>query len=796
MINFKLALRNLLKNKGLSFINVIGLAIGIACCILIFLYVSYEKSYDRWHSNADNICRVLTIDEALGVSSNLVGITMPALGPAMIENIPEVEEVVRMQRYGRNLISYGDKNLYSEDLHYAESTIFTVFDFNLLKGEKGEVLKRPYTAVVTESMAKRIFGNEDPMGKSFLIDNDTDNPLEVVGVMEDISQPSHLNMDIVASLVPSEQDSNLVQFLQSWRTIAMTTYIRLNDISHEKEVEAKMDTLIRANDVGENFSVTLQPLTEAHLASSGILYDGVNQHKGDLTYIKTLSIIAFLVILIASFNFMNLSTARSTKRAVEVGIRKVLGAVRPQLIRQFLIEAVVMVFISMILALFLVSFAGLLLDFPMGGDLALQMVLEPERLGILIGFTLVLGLLAGSYPAFMLSSFLPVKVLKGKFGSTNRGIWLRRILVVTQFAASIAMIIGTVIIYQQIGHLKNLDKGFDPEQVLNISLGDPQLIEHAEALQTEIQKDPHVLAVGTSSSMPGRGFGRRGIRPEGAAEDDVWIVSVLSVNESYMELMGMEVLQGRGFSEEFGTEGSRAVLINEAMAEALGWEDPINKNINRGGPNSEPFQVVGMVKDFHFANMRHKIEPIMMSYREGANNVLSVRLNTEGITETLAHIESAWQKVNPNHPYEYTFFDEEFAEQYESDERFGGLAMSFTWLAIFVACLGLFGLSAFTAEQRTKEISIRKIMGASTGSLIGLLSKEFALLVAIAAILAVPIAYFGMKDWLESFAYSIPLHWTVFALSGILAFAIALMTTSYHAIKTAQANPVESLRYE
>ena len=796
MLNFKLALRNLFKNKGLSFINVIGLAIGIACCILIFLYVSYEQSYDKWHANGDRICRVLTIDEALGVSSNLVGITMPALGPAMVDNIPEVEDVVRMQRYGRNLISYGEKNLYSEDLHYAESTLFTVFDFKLLQGEKGEVLKRPYTAVLTESMAKKVFGNEDPMGKSFAVDNDTENPIEVVGIMEDINQASHLNMDMVVSMVPSEQDSNFVQFLQSWQTIAMSTYVTLNDISQEKSVEVKMDTLIRANDVGENFSVTLQPLADTHLDSAGILFDGMNQNKGNLTYIKTLSIIALFVILIASFNFMNLSTARSTKRATEVGIRKVLGAVRPQLIWQFLLEAIVMVFIAMILALFMVSFAGAVLDFPMGGDLALQMVLEPERLLILIGFTLLLGLLAGSYPAFMLSSFIPVLVLKGKFGSSSRGIWLRRILVVTQFAASIAMIIGTVIIYQQIGHLKTKDKGFNPEQVMNISLGDPQLRERIEALQTEIEKHPNVLATGTSSSMPGRGFGRRGIRPEGAAEDDVWIVSVMSINEDYMDLMGMEVLEGRGFSEEFRTEAARSVLINETMAASLGWDEAVNKNIRVGGPDSEPLQVVGLVKDFHFANMRHKIEPIVMSYREGANGVLSIRISTENITETLDHIESAWQKVNPNHPYEYTFFDEEFAEQYESDERFGGLAMSFTWLAIFVACLGLFGLSAFTAEQRTKEISIRKIMGASTTGLISLLSKEFAILVGIAAILAVPIAYLGMKDWLESFAYSIGLQWWVFVLSGLLAFAIALLTTSYHAIKTAQANPVEALRYE
>ncbi len=794
MINFKLAFRNLLKNKGLSFINVVGLAIGIACCILIFLYVSYERSYDRWHADADRICRVLTIDKALGVSSNLVGITLPALGPAMVENIPEVEERLRMQSSGRNLLTFEENNIYSENLHYAEKTLFTLFDFGLKVGEKGEVLKRPNTAVLSENMAKRVFGGENPIGKSFTLDNDTE--IEVVGIMDEISQPSHLQMDVVIAMVPTEQDSNFNQYLQSWNSISMTTYVRLNDISQEEAVEEKMESLIRDNGVGENFSVTLQPLTEAHLNSSGILFDGANLNKGDLTYVKTLSIIALFVILIASFNFMNLSTARSTKRAMEVGIRKVLGAVKPQLIRQFLIEAVVMVFISMVLALFLVSFAGAVMDFPMGGDLALQMVLDGERLGILLGFTLLLGLLAGSYPAFMLSSFLPVKVLKGKFGSTSKGIWLRRILVVTQFAASIAMIIGTVIIYQQIGHLKNKDKGFDPEQVVNISLGDRELQERAEALQEEMLKDPNVLAIGTSSSMPGRGFGRRGIRPEGAAEDDVWIVSVMSMNEHYMQLMGMEMVAGREFSAEFGTEGQRAVLINQAMADALGWEDPIGKNIRMGPAESEPFQVVGLVKDFHFANMRHKIEPMMMFYRQGANGVLSVRINTDNLAETLAHLEKSWEKVNPSTPYEYTFFDEEFAQQYESDERFGSLAMSFTWLAIFVACLGLFGLSAFTAEQRTKEISIRKIMGAPTAKLIGLLSKEFALLVGLAAVLAIPIAYIGMKDWLESFAYSIPLHWSVFALSGLLAFAIALMTTSYHAIKTAQANPVEALRYE
>lgn len=787
---FNIALRNLLKNRVLSFINILGLALGISCCLLIFLYVQYETSFDRFHSKSDRIYRVLTIDEALGVTSNLVGITLPAIGPAMQENFPEVEDMARMFGGGRSLLTYEDKNIYSENLFYGTKNFFTLFDFKLKEGD-AQTLERPFTAVLTKELAEKTFGSENPIGKSFTLNNNQD--YEVVGIMEKPPKTSHLDLDILVSVVPTEQDTNNAQVLSSWGMIAMITYVQLADASQEEEVERKMEQLIRDNGVGDNFKVTLQPLHEAHLGSSDILFDGHNQNKGDKTYVSTLSIIALFVILIAAFNFMNLSTARSTQRAGEVGIRKVLGAVRPQLIGQFLIEASVMALIAMILAVVFVGMAGEWLSLPFEGNPAFTIITSPQMIGGLVGLSILLGVFAGSYPAFLLSSFLPVMVLKGKFTGGGKGVWLRRMLVITQFAASIAMIIGTTIIYQQINHLKNLDKGFDAEQIVTFSLGDQQLQERYDALVDEMEKIPEVLKTATTSSMPGRGFGRNSIRPEGAAEDDVWIVSVMFMDEHYLDLMDMELVAGRNYSEEYSTDGTEAIMINQALADKLGWDDPIGKTISTGGADR---QVIGVVKNFHFASMRHEIEPMMMRFNPGAGGTLALRLNTKDLSHTIDQLGAAWAKINPSHPFEYQFFDEEFGQQYESDERFGTLAMAFTWFAVIIACMGLFGLSAFTAELRTKEISMRKILGASVPQIVLLLSREFALLVLIAAVLAIPIAYFGMADWLEGFAYGVPMHWAVFAGSGLLALLIALLTTSYHAIRTAHANPIEALRYE
>ncbi|MEZ4775844.1 MAG: ABC transporter permease [Bacteroidia bacterium] len=786
------AIRTLVRNRNTSMINIAGLAIGLASCILIFIYVRSELSYDRFHPQADNLFRVLTIDKALGVTSNLVGITLPALGPAMGTEIPEVVKTVRVNGNGRGLITYEGESLYAEDVKFVEPSFLNFFGFEWKSGEKDRALTRPYTGVMSESLSKKIFGDKDPLGQTITLNSNRE--IEITGIMADPPSATHLTYELLVSLYPSEQDSNLVRTLQSWQQISMVTYVALNDPANEELVEAKMEEIIRKNEVGENFSVILQPLKDVHLQSSDVLFDGYNKNKTDAGYVYTLLIVALFIILIAAFNFMNLSTARSSNRAREVGMRKVLGAFRQQLVLQFLGESVLLCLIALVLAVGLAALVVELSDLPFPVDPVGYLFGDKPLMFGLLGGTILLGLMAGIYPAFLLSGFEPVKVLKGKFMNTLSGIWLRRILVVVQFTASIVMIIGTIVVYQQLEMVKKRDKGFNPEQVITLNIGNRAVREKYEALENELTQNPHIKGLACSTSMPGRGFGRTGIRPEGVSEEDIWIVSIMGMNEDYIPLMGMEMASGRNFSREFSTDSIQATIINEALADALGWgEDAVGKTISFG---PDPSIVVGVVKNFHFASMRHQIEPMIMYYQPGVLNVLSVKLDAEDISGTLDHVRATWEKVNPGFPYEYQFFDEDFAQQFKSEETFARLIVFFTWLAIFISCLGLLGLSAFSAEQRTREIGIRKVLGASVVQVVGLLSKEFTILVGIAAVIAVPVAWIAMNSWLESFAYRISIGWMVFVMAGAMALAIALLTNAYHAVKTARANPTEALRYE
>ncbi|MDX2247867.1 MAG: ABC transporter permease [Bacteroidia bacterium] len=786
------AIRTLIRNRNTSLINIVGLAIGLASCILIFIYVRTELSYDRFHPESEKLFRVLTIDKALGVTSNLVGITLPALGPAMAAEIPEVTQTVRVNGGGRGLITYEGESLYAEDVKFVEPAFLDFFGFEWKKGEKKQALTRPHTGVISESLAKKIFGEKDPIGETLELNSNT--KVEITGILADPPSTTHLDYELLVSLYPTEQDSNLIQTLQSWQQISMITYVALSAPANETLVESKMEEIIRKNDVGENFSVILQPIEEVHLYSSDVLFDGYNENKTDAGYVYALLVVALFIILIAAFNFMNLSTARSSNRAREVGMRKVLGAFRQQLIAQFLGESVLLCLIALVLALGLASLVVEISDLPFGIDPLGYLFTDTPLLLGLIGGTVLLGLMAGSYPAFLLSGFEPVKVLKGKFMNTLSGIWLRRILVVVQFTASIVMIIGTMVVYRQLEMVKNRDKGFDPEQIITLNIGNPAIRTKYEALKNELSQHPHIKGFACSSSMPGRGFGRNGIQPEGVSEEDIWIVSIMGMNEDYIPLMGMEMAAGRNFSKEFSTDSIQATIINEALADALGWgEEAVGRTINFGPTRTT---VVGVVKNFHFASMRHQIEPMIMYYQPGALNVLSVKMDAEDISGTLDHVQKTWEKINPAFPYEYLFFDEDFAQQFRSEETFARLIVFFTGLAIFISCLGLLGLSAFSAEQRTREIGIRKVLGASVMQVVGLLSREFTILVAIAAVIAVPVAWFAMNSWLESFAYRISIGWGVFVLSGLLALAIALLTNAWHAVKTATANPTEALRYE
>lgn len=788
---FKIAFRSLLKSKGTSIINIIGLSIGMACCIIIFLFVQNELSYDRFHSKSDNIFRVLTIDEALGVSSSLVGITLPALGEAMEEQFPEVVNRVRMLTQGRQLVNYEQQGFYTQHFAFAEPSLFEIFDFKLIDGDTEAALTAPNTVVFTESMAKRTFGNDDPIGKRVDIGNQTG--LEVVAVMKDITENSHLNFDVIVSMEQADTTSNFAQFLGSWQSISMVTYVELASPDNAEPVKAKMEDLIRANNVGDNFSVTLQPLKDAHLKSSGILFENYNLNKTDEGYVYTLAAVGIFVILIASFNFMNLSTARSANRAQEVGVRKVFGAIRKQLIGQFMIESIIVSFVSLVLAIGLVTAVGSTVNLPFDDNLAVIFISNPVWLAGAVGFTLLLGLFSGSYPALLLSGYNPISILRGSFKTGSKGVLLRKGLVIFQFTISIVMIIGTTIVYDQLQLLRNADKGFDTEQIVTLNVGAPGLQQSIPVLKNKLEQNPAISATARTGGMPGRTFGRRGVVPEGASQEDTWIVSVLNFDESYVGLMGMEIVDGRMFDREIQTDQQQAILINEAMAKELAWDEPVGKKIGFG---QNQRTIIGVVKDFHFASMRFKIEPLAMFFNPNGGGNLAIKFNAQDVSETMAFVQEAWNEVYPNSPIEYRFFDEEFGQQYESDERFGRLVFSFTWLAIFIACLGLFGLSAFTAEQKTKEIGVRKVLGASISGIVVLLSKQFTRLIIVAMVLASPLAYFMMDAWLNDFAYRVDINWFWFLVSAVAALLIALLTVTFQSVKAAMINPAKSLRYE
>ncbi|MBX2843542.1 MAG: ABC transporter permease [Flammeovirgaceae bacterium] len=789
----KVTIRNIQKSRVTALINIFGLAVGMASCMLIYIFVQHELSYDKFHKNSNRILRVLTIDKALGVSNNLVGITYPPLGKALKEEFPEVKEAVRINMSGRNLVTYQDQNFYTENLVYAEPSLFTVFDFELKEGKKGHVLSTPYTAVLTETMAKKTFGEEDPIGKSITLDNQ--NEIEIVGIMEDVKDNSHLKFDVMVSLYPTQQDSGWVQWLDSWNSISMSTYILLDEAESQTKVDKKLEDLIRKNGVRESFNVTTQRFEEAHLQSSDILFDGLNQEKGQIGYVKTLTIVAIFVILIASINFMNLSTAQSSKRAKEVSMRKILGSNRAQLILQYIGESIFLSFLSLSLACLLVAVFGSYAALPIEGNPILFLFSQPENYMIILGGTLFLGIFSGIYPAVVLSGFQPIKIVKGKFTSGKKGVFLRRVLVVLQFAVSIGLIIGTTIVFQQLDYIKNKNLGFETDQVINLRLANQELQEKAGTLKNKLEQISGIENIAFASSMPGQGFSRRGIVPEGySQDDDPWIVSIMSCNEDYIDLMNMEISDGRNFSPEFGAEQDGSLIINEAAAEAIGWKgDAVGKKIQI---RQQDLTVIGVVKDFHFTSMRHKIEPIIINYRPEANNSMVVKIKGGNISETIAEMEEQWTTVHPALPMEYTFFDEDFGNLYQSDETFSVLIINFTWLAILIACLGLFGLASFIAEQRTKEIGIRKVLGSKISAIVVLLSSEFVRLVLISNLIAWPIAYFAMNNWLQDFEYKIDIGIGSFVIAAVLALFIALSTVSYHSIKAAWANPVNSLRSE
>ena len=788
---FKIAFRNLWRHRVFSFINIMGLAVGMTACFLIFLYVRFELSYDSFHSKADRIYRVVA---DIKTPTEVLNADRPAwaVPPNAKEEFPEVESFVRITN-DEVLVKKGDIKFQEKNSIWVDSSFFHVFDFKLLKGNPQTCLKDQFSVVFSESAAKKYFGKQDPMGQTLLLTGDN-FPAKVTGIMKDIPENSQIKADILLSMTTITQ--KFAQGLDSqWSSYGARAFLLLKNNTSATALQAKFPAFLEKRNGTEMKksqmypTLFLEPLKDVYLRSTR---DG---HKaGNITNVYIFAIVAIFILLIACINFINLTTARSAERAKEVGIRKVVGALKTQLSKQFIGESIMLCLIAFVLTIFL-SWLLLPVFNQLAGKTISQSIFEnPAYIAVVFLAAVVIGFLAGIYPALVLSSFRPVTVLKGKFTTGTRGILLRKGLVVSQFTISIGLIIATIIVYNQMRYMRNQDLGFSKDQMIVMNTyGDPA----KDAFKQSLAGIPNVKSVATSSSVPGGGNEGAYSEIENRKGDlQVANLDLYFVDFDYINQFKIKVVAGRGFSRDFATDTTQAMVLNEAAVKMFGYTSPqqaIGKRFKQWGREGK---IIGIVKDFHFRSLQQPIKPLSMRIEPGGCNLVSANVSTTNLPGTLTAIETKWKTLIPNRPFSYFFLDEFFDQQYRTEERFGKLFLNFAVLAIFISCLGLLGLASYSTIQRTKEIGIRKVLGASTSNIVNLLSKDFLKLVAVSALIAFPIAWFSMHKWLEDFAYRIGLSWWVFLAAGILATLIALFTISFQAIKAAIANPVKSLRTE
>lgn len=790
---FKTAFRNILKEKGYSIINIAGLTIGITCSMFLGLYILDELSYDRYHENADNIYRVVSNIKEPDNAFTWAVAQIP-LAEELRNNYPEVVNAVRFFGTGRNLYKYEDKSFYEEDVYLADSTAFDMFSYEFIAGNPETALDKPYSMVLTESMAVKYFGTTDCLDKS-LTDQDNDQ-LKITGVIKDVPPNSHFTFDGLISR------NSAPQFQGSWGNFGVFTYVQFPEGYNAAAFSENFDKIVKEHvnpifeRIGISIAYELQPITDIHLYSK--IQDEAEE-GGDISYIYIFGAVALFMLIIASINYMNLATARSAQRAKEVGVRKVLGAGKKQLISQFITESVLMAAIALVL-----SIALIYILLPAFNNLANKQIepaqlLQAKMLLSLLAVIVLVGVAGGSYPAFYLSGFNPVNVLKGKLAAKGGSAILRKSLVVLQFSISIFMLISTLVVFDQLKYLMNKDLGFNKEQVMRFEMADQQMRTKFNGLRQQLLTNPDVAEVASASSTPGSNVGKVIFNVE--TEDGQMTergIDFYVADFDFVDAMGMTIVDGRNFSRDIPADTSLSVLVNESMVRRMGWTEPLGKKFDipqQGGVVTK--QVVGVLKDYHQNSLYDEIEPLMVMY--GKNQYFAyAKLNTGNITETVKEIQTSWQQIYPDKPFEFTFLDQDFASQYASDKRRGQIFTIFSSLTIAIACLGLLGLTAFTTERRTKEIGVRKVIGASVNNIVMLVAKDFVVLVVIATLIAFPVAWYFMDSWLQAFAYRIDLKDEVptFLLSALLAFLIIILTISYHTIRAATANPVLALRDE
>ena len=803
---FKVALRNLWKSKGYSAINIIGLAAGLGVCLLIVLYVVDELSYDKYNTKAERIYR-LDSDIYFNNTGFTAAVSPKPLAKTMKTDYPQVEQMVRTSYSGDIMVKKGNNFIQDHHLVFADSTFFQVFTLPMVAGDPATALNEPHSIVIDESAAKRYFNSTDVIGKTLELENKA--ICKVTGVIRDIPQQSHFHFSFIRPLRDRDDNgdendwlsNNYISyilakpgvsrdFLQGRVDATVDNYLskQLQDLLHTSTQDMKKQ--------GNYFKYYLMPLLDIHLHSNKSYEFEAN---GNINYVTIFSFIAVLILLIACVNFMNLSTARSANRAREVGIRKVAGSTRGNLIFQFLLESVLLSFFSLLLALGIALLLLPMFNTLAGKELHAGMLFSGRFLPVLVVVVFLVGCIAGSYPAFYLSGFQPIQVLKGRIASGFKSSWLRSSLVVFQFTISIMLIIGTLVIYNQLKYIRSRELGYNREQVLVIhgayEAGDP-----IKSFRQDLLSLSGVVDATLSGDLPssGGGYSQNGwFRDASMDAKRVTVMTTLYVDEHYIPTLGMKMVQGRNFSKDFPTD-SVAIILNESAAAILGMKDPLNEKMYRPKDNNMTplaMHVVGVVKDFNYNSMHEKVGPLIIRLSDNRGK-MAVRLRP-GTTSALVHqIEAKWNKIAPGLPFTYTFMDNDFNNLYHAEQQTGQVFITFAIFAILIACLGLFGLVTYAAEQRMKEIGVRKVLGAKVTGIVALLSRDFTRLVLISALVAFPLAWWGMNQWLQSFAYRIGLSWWIFVLAGSAAMLIALLTVSVQTARAALANPVKSLRSE
>ena len=780
----KIAVRNLLRNKFYSFINIFGLAFGMAITILTALYVQYELSFDTYHRNADRIYRVAFANP----QEHKFAVTHAPLAPVLNKEFPEIEYAARISKHYNATVIYNKKRFVEENFYYAEPQLFEIFTFELIKGNRETVFKYLNSVLISERIAEKYFGNEDPVGKAITLSSSSN--FMVTGVYENIPENSHFTMDFI---VPFDFiKGNLDSDWENWRSTY--TYILLRNGTDPKELEKKLPLVIdkhkyAGDQIGEIAKDTyfLQPVTKIHLFSH---LNGELNPNSDIKYIFALTSFALLLLIIVCINYINLVTAGSAQRSREVGVRKVVGARRSQLAKQFFGESVLMTLFAAIFSIVIVVSVLPSFNVLVGRDLGLN----APFLFFLVCLIFFVGIFSGIYPALFISSFKPISIIGKKFRSGSKGQLLRNILFTFQFAIFTIFIICNFIIKDQIHYLFNTDVGFGKEQIITIRIRDRSVWNRVETIKTGLKENPDILMVSASSQLPNYFKWYSDLRYPGDENENHIKTNSGQIDYDFVDLYGIKIIEGRNFSREFPSDAQGAFLVNETLAKALGWRNPVGRElIHFGGIVGE---IVGVMKDFNYQPLHNPIGPLYFFLRYTEIQYISVKINTAHIPETLSFIENKMAEFSPGYPFEYSFFDDVFRTTYNTEQKMGNIIAILMGIVLIVTCLGLLGLAVFITEQKTKEIGIKKVLGASISQIIVLLSKDFIKWIVIANAIAWPAAYFAMNKWLQSFAYRIHIAPLIFIISALITLFIASLTVSFRVVKIACANPVESLRYE